>query len=166
GAVDFVPELTDGLTKRYFIKGRPGSGKSTMLKKIASAAQEKGFDTEIYHCGFDPNSLDMVIVRELGFAIFDSTAPHEYFPEKPSDEIVDMYPGVIKEGTDEDYAKEIADIAGRYKNKMAEGTAYLTREKELHDELERIYVQAMDFDKVKEIQQKIKKEINQLLEQL
>ena len=34
------------------------------------------FDVEIYHCGFDPHSLDMVIVREVGIAIFDSTSPH------------------------------------------------------------------------------------------
>ena len=40
-----------------------------MLKKLAKVAEEKGFDVEVYHCGFDPNSLDMVIVRELGFAI-------------------------------------------------------------------------------------------------
>ena len=45
-----------------------------MLKKLAEAAEEKGFEVEVYHCGFDPNSLDMVIVRELGFAIL--IAPH------------------------------------------------------------------------------------------
>ena len=45
-----------------------------MLKKLAKAAEEKGFEVEVYHCGFDPNSLDMVIVRELGFAIL--IAPH------------------------------------------------------------------------------------------
>lgn len=66
GAVDFIQNLTEDVAKRYFIKGRPGSGKSTMLKKIASSAEEKGFDVEIYHCGFDPNSLDMVVLRELG----------------------------------------------------------------------------------------------------
>ena len=32
GAVDFVPNLTEGLPHRYFIKGPPGPGKSTMLK--------------------------------------------------------------------------------------------------------------------------------------
>ncbi|MGQ0517369.1 hypothetical protein ACT453_45340, partial [Bacillus sp. D-CC] len=55
GAVDFVPNLTEGLPHRYFIKGRPGSGKSTMLKKLAKEAEEKGFEVEVYHCGFDPN---------------------------------------------------------------------------------------------------------------
>ena len=69
-----------------------------MLKKLAKAAEEKGFEVEVYHCGFDPNSLDMVIVRELGFAIFDSTAPHEYFPSREGDEIIDMYALIVTRG--------------------------------------------------------------------
>ena len=43
----------------------------------------------------------MVIVRELGFAIFDSTAPHEYFPSREGDEIIDMYALIVTPGTDE-----------------------------------------------------------------
>jgi len=123
GAVDYVPNLTETVEKRYFIKGRPGSGKSTMLKKLAAEAHSRGFDVEVYHCGFDPHSLDMVIVRELGFAIFDSTAPHEYFPERETDEIIDMYSELIAPGTDEKYAGEIADVSARYKAKMGEAMA-------------------------------------------
>ncbi|MDV2687428.1 hypothetical protein RYX56_24080, partial [Alkalihalophilus lindianensis] len=42
GAVDFIPNLTEEIPKRYFLKGRPGSGKSTMLRKLAAAAVERG----------------------------------------------------------------------------------------------------------------------------
>ncbi|WP_442597066.1 PRK06851 family protein [Neobacillus sp. D3-1R] len=164
GAVDYVPNLTEDVAKRYFIKGRPGSGKSTMLKKLATAAEERGFDVEVYHCGFDPNSLDMVIVREIGFAIFDSTAPHEYFPSNSSDEIIDMYESLIAPGTDDIFAEDLADIAKRYKDKMTEATSFLTNAKALHDDLEEIYINAMDFGKVEEIQQKIQNEILKLAE--
>ena len=129
GAVDHVPNLTEGIRKRYFLKGRPGSGKSTLLKKLASAAENRGFDVEIYHCGFDPNSLDMVILRELGITIFDSTAPHEYFPTREGDEIIDLYQVAILPGTDEIYSEQIKDISTRYRNKMNEGTAHLASAK-------------------------------------
>jgi hypothetical protein len=162
GAVDFVPNLTEGLTKRYFIKGRPGSGKSTMLKKLAAAAMERGFDVEVYHCGFDPNSLDMVIVRELGFAIFDSTAPHEYFPELESDEILDMYSRCIKPGTDEAHEAHLKEITQRYSAKMKEAISHLAEAKALHDELEEIYVDAMDFTIVNRMRLKIQQEIADL----
>jgi hypothetical protein len=162
GAVDFVPNLTEDVAKRYFIKGRPGSGKSTMLKKLAAAAEARGIDIEVYHCGFDPNSLDMVIFRELGIAIFDSTAPHEYFPSRAGDEIIDMYELIIAPGTDEIYADQIAPIAESYKKNMNKAISFLAKAKELHDELEAIYVSAMDFSVVENIQQKIAEEIRSL----
>jgi energy-coupling factor transporter ATP-binding protein EcfA2 len=150
GAVDFVPNLTEGL-KRYFVKGRAGSGKSTMLKKLAAAGIERGYDVEMYHCGFDPNSLDMVIVRELGFAVFDSTAPHEYFPERPDDEIIDMYASCIKPGTDEAHAETIGEIKQRYSAKMKQSIQQLTHVKSLHDELKDIYAKSIDFRIVDQI---------------
>lgn len=162
GAVDFVPNLTEEISKRYFIKGRPGSGKSTLLKKLAVAAEERGVDAEVYHCGFDPHSLDMVIFRELGIAIFDSTAPHEYFPSRDGDEIIDMYEILIEPGTDDIYAEIIERIQTRYKNKMTEATSYLARAKTLHDDLESIYVAAMDFSIVNQIQESISEEIRDL----
>ncbi len=159
GAKDFVPNLTEGLTHRYFIKGRPGSGKSTMLKKLAKASEEKGFDVEVYHCGFDPYSLDMIICRELGFAIFDSTAPHEYFPEREGDSIVDMYDITIRNGTDERYEKEIALVKERYTDAMQEAIGKLAEAKSWHGKLEEIYVKAMDYRVVDEWTKKIQAEI-------
>ncbi|GAA0340354.1 PRK06851 family protein [Bacillus carboniphilus] len=159
GAVDFVPNLTGDLPKRLFIKGRAGTGKSTLLKKLAAAAEEKGLDVEVYHCGFDPHSLDMLIFREIGIAIFDSTAPHEYFPERTGDEIIDMYEKLVTPGTDEKYAEEIGLIAEQYKNKMQEGTSFLAQAKNFHDQLEDIYIQAMDFTVVDRIKEQLIGEI-------
>lgn len=163
GAVDFIQNLTEDIDKRYFIKGRAGSGKSTMLKKIAAAGEAKGFDVEVYHCGFDPNSLDMVIIREKGIAIFDSTAPHEYFPDRDSDEIVDMYARCITPGTDEKFALEIDQATKPYKDKMKEAISYLANVKVLRDELESYYMNAMDFSIVEEKKQTILKEIEEIM---
>ncbi|MEH6948959.1 PRK06851 family protein [Bacillus sp. JJ634] len=159
GAVDYVPNLTEGLPKRYFLKGRPGSGKSTLLKKLATTAENRGFDVEIYHCGFDPNSLDMVIVRELGMAIFDSTAPHEYFPSREGDEIIDLYKVAILPGTDEIYSDQIKDVSARYRAKMNDGTASLAEAKKLHDEIEKIYQRAIDFTIIDDIQKDMETDI-------
>ncbi|MNZ65231.1 hypothetical protein D3C78_834180 [compost metagenome] len=144
GAVDFIPSLTDGLQHRVFVKGRPGSGKSTLFKKLAASAIENGIDTEIYHCGFDSNSLDMLIFRGLSLAIFDSTAPHEHDPSRDGDVILDVYDLAITEGTDEKYAEEIAIVKERYSQSMRESISYLAQVKELRDELKAIYTEAAD----------------------
>jgi hypothetical protein len=162
GAVDFIHNLTANIPKRYFIKGRPGTGKSTMLKKIAAKAERAGFDVEIYHCGFDPNSLDMVAIRELGIVIFDSTDPHEYFPDRDNDEIIDVYKIAVAAGTDEKYAAQITEITQRYSAKMKDATSYLARAKSLHDDLEKFYVAAMDFAMVEELQEEIDSEISRM----
>lgn len=127
GAVDYVENLTENIKKRYFIKGRPGTGKSTFMKKIVKEAGKRGFDTECYHCSFDPKSLDMVIIRELSLCIFDSTAPHEHFPEKESDEIVDFYEIASKRNIDREYKGEISSIAARYKGKINSATECIAR---------------------------------------
>lgn len=155
GAVDFVPNLTDGLAHRYLIKGRPGSGKSTMLKKLVTAVTDRGFDVEVYHCGFDPNSLDMVIVRELGFAIFDSTKPHEYFPEREGDEIIDMYEKCISPGTDERHADRIDELQSGYQAAMKRSIALLADAHKLHLELEGYYQRAMDWQIVDQLQERL-----------
>lgn len=166
GPVDFIQNLTEDIEHRYFIKGRPGSGKSTMLKKIAAAAENLGYDVEIYHCGFDPRSLDMVILREIGIAIFDSTAPHEHFPDRKTDKIIDMYRRAIKEGTDEKYAAEISEIQERYSDKMAEATSFLAKAKQLREGLEDIYKEAMDFSVVEKKCEEIRSEIKKIEEML
>ncbi|OMC98999.1 PRK06851 family protein [Paenibacillus sp. FSL R5-0636] len=163
GAVDFVPNLTAGL-KRYLVKGRAGSGKSTLLKKLAAEGIKRGVNVEIYHCGFDPNSLDMIIVRELGFAIFDSTAPHEYFPDRATDEIVDMYSRCIQPGTDEAFAEAIAGIKERYSSTMKRSIQHLTDAKVFLDELKTIYAAATDFDHVDQIKSQIQQEISGIVE--
>jgi hypothetical protein len=125
GALDHIPNLTAGLNSRIFIKGRAGSGKSTLLKHLAAEAEKKGYDTDVFHCGFDPGSVDMLIFPELGTAIFDSTLPHEYFPERAGDEILDLYELLIVPGTDERYKEELAEVKSRYTAKMKEATASL-----------------------------------------
>jgi ABC-type ATPase involved in cell division len=155
GPVDYIQNLTSPIEKRYFIKGRPGSGKSTMLKKIAAEAEQRGFDVEVYHCGFDPNSIDMVMIPERSVAIFDSTAPHEYFPDRETDEIVDMYERTIVAGTDERYAGELLEIKNRYSQKMREATEFLAKTKILRDEVVSLYQHVFDYSKTEKIKQDI-----------
>lgn len=162
GPVDFVENITAGLKQRFFLKGRAGTGKSTLLRRVVATAEKKGYDFEIYHCGFDPESLDMVLVRELGWAVFDSTSPHEYFPERAGDEVIDMYELTVAPSTDELFAEEIAQIERRYREQMNAGKTYLAEAKQLQTELEGIYKIAIDPERLKEIYVDIHGEIKLL----
>lgn len=144
GVVDYVDLLTEHLEKRYLIKGRAGSGKSTLLRKIVSEAEKLNYSLEVYHCGFDPKSLDMVIIRELGIAIFDSTSPHKYEPSRHGDQIVDLYETTISPGTDEKYQTPIFQLTRSYKIEIEEGIAKLDKALELTRKIEAINQKSLD----------------------
>lgn len=139
GNLDHIPQVTAGLDCRIFIKGRPGTGKSTLLKKVCAAALRRGCDVEIYHCALDTDSLDLIAVRELGFCLLDSTPPHEYFPAREGDEILDMYARCVVPGTDEAHAGELNKLEGEYKALVQTATGHL---KEALEALNRLYESA------------------------
>lgn len=73
----FAPEPNDLL---HIIKGGPGTGKSTFMKRIGEAAEERGFDVEYILCSGDPDSLDGVYLPQLHTAWVDGTSPHVIEP--------------------------------------------------------------------------------------
>ncbi len=65
----------------HIIKGGPGTGKSSLMRRIAAAARSAGLGVEYILCSGDPDSLDAVYIPELGAAWADGTAPHALEPE-------------------------------------------------------------------------------------
>ena len=69
--------------RAYIIKGGPGTGKSTLMKKVCAQAESRGLTTEKVYCSSDPDSLDGFIIPELGVSIADGTSPHTLEPKFP-----------------------------------------------------------------------------------
>ncbi|MGI5978586.1 MAG: hypothetical protein ACOX66_03700 [Oscillospiraceae bacterium] len=71
----------------WILKGGPGCGKSSFMKRIGAAAEKAGYDVEYVICSGDPSSLDGVYIPELHTAYMDGTAPHvadAHFPAADS----------------------------------------------------------------------------------
>lgn len=69
--------------KCFLLKGGPGTGKSTLLKRIAAELKERGLSTELIYCTADTDSLDAVITSDGRFAVLDATLPHAVEPKYP-----------------------------------------------------------------------------------
>lgn len=65
----------------YFIKGGPGCGKSSFMRRIAEKAEKAGLSCEYIVCSADPDSLDGVYFPETATGILDATAPHATEPQ-------------------------------------------------------------------------------------
>lgn len=73
----------------YILKGGPGCGKSTLMRRVGTLAEEKGEQVEYIHCSGDPDSLDGIVLHGANTAIVDGTSPHVVEPKYPG--VVDNY---------------------------------------------------------------------------
>lgn len=67
----------------FILKGGPGSGKSSLMKRVAKTAKDKGHSIELIPCASDPLSLDAFIDKTAMFAMVDGTSPHVEDPVLP-----------------------------------------------------------------------------------
>ncbi|HHW41108.1 MAG TPA: ATPase [Syntrophomonadaceae bacterium] len=77
GFYSFYDNIIEPDAKRIFvIKGGPGTGKSTFMRRIGEDLRDRGYDIELHCCSSDNDSLDAVVAPALGVALIDGTAPH------------------------------------------------------------------------------------------
>lgn len=78
GFVSLYDELIDEsqASAVYILKGGPGCGKSTLMKKVGEEMEKGGYYVEYILCSGDPDSLDGILIPEKAVAIMDGTAPH------------------------------------------------------------------------------------------
>lgn len=70
----------------YILKGGPGTGKSSIMKKIAGEF-ESAQDVTMFYCSSDPDSLDAIVLNSSKVIIVDGTPPHVFEP---------LFPGVCQ----------------------------------------------------------------------
>jgi len=133
--------------RRFFIlKGMPGGGKSSLMKKIGEYVIDKGYNVEFHHCPSDPESLDSILIRELGVAIADGTAPHVMDPIYPGlkEKIVDLTQFIDGENLKENEDKI---IKAKKDNKKAyyRAFSYLGAAKNIYELIVKTNSSGVDF---------------------
>ncbi len=80
-----------GMSGIFILKGGPGTGKSTLMRKILEFFSKKEYRCDAIFCSSDISSLDGVII-DGRVAVIDGTAPHETDTKLPGalDEIINL----------------------------------------------------------------------------
>lgn len=153
--------------KAVLIKGGAGTGKSTLMKKIAASAEreDKGL-VEYIHCSSDPNSLDAVIFRNGKNCIIDGTSPHITDPKWPGavDMIVNMG-DYWNEAILKKFKYKIIEIDKRKKKICGEVYRYIEASSDACSDIRTICEQFIKYDKMNLYVDKIKETFPELNEE-
>ncbi|SHI89974.1 hypothetical protein [Lutispora thermophila] len=146
GFHSFYDYVVPGIPNRLFIlKGGPGTGKSTFLRKIASEFADMGYDVELHHCSSDNDSLDGIRIVPFNIAVMDGTAPHTTDPKYPAvvDEIINLGDYWHKEKIEKNRTS-IISIGKELKKLYTSSYRFLNAAKEVQDDMEALI--GDDFD--------------------
>ena len=80
------------LRRKLILKGGPGVGKSTFMRRVHAALCSGSTPSTLYFCSGDPDSLDAFAMEDKGLLILDGTAPHIVDPQIPGarDSIINL----------------------------------------------------------------------------
>ena len=159
-----VPEW-ERLTRYFMIKGGPGVGKSTLMKRVAAKAEEAGEEVERFYCSGDPDSLDAVRLVKRGIVFADATSPHAMDPCFPGavEEIVNLGEQIDRNRIIR-YREEVEALTKKNKESYRRGYAFLKAAKALEEERYREIAGCADKGKIakqaREIEERIGKDEN------
>lgn len=129
----------------YIIKGGPGTGKSSLMRKIADEIEARDIECERIFCSSDPNSLDGVIFPSLRVSICDGTSPHTLDPDYPgaTGEIVNLGECWDKKALYENRQK-IIELTDKNKECHRRSRKFIESAFSIFSDGERIYADALD----------------------
>ncbi len=143
--------------KIFCIKGGPGSGKSTMMKRIGEYFAARNEKVDFLWCSSDPASLDGILLRNRGIAIVDGTAPHIVDPENPGavDVIVNMGEYWDEKGIREN-KDEIMECNQRIKTLFDYAYGYLRCAGQQYSFMSEIIDKRITYEEIRECQNQIR----------
>ena len=152
GFVSFFDDVIKQSERVYIIKGGPGSGKSTFIKRIGEDLLSMGMNVDFIYSPEDKNSIEGIYVKDIRVATINGTYPHSIDP---------VYPGAIERILDFgnfwdiDYLRlhgsAIKQLTDEIQKEYQIFFKHMNNAKLIHDRWEKEYLLGMDFSKADDI---------------
>ena len=151
GVVSFASTVLDGC-KVYGLKGEGGAGTELFLRKMRDAVHGQGMNTDSFPCPFDPDKLEYLLAPEMKTAFAVTGMRGGY--EGPVDEMIDLggcYDGELLKAAKNGLERN----QGLFNRLLDEAVAFMKESRTMHSGIEKIYIDAMRFDEIDEMTEKI-----------
>lgn len=142
GPVNELHSIIASYKNIIVLKGEPGTGKSSVVERVAAYGIERGFDIEAFHCPLDPKRTEHLVIKELNQAIITSQAPHIFNAEDAIVINLDDYLDKHKRAVSGDILQKNYEL---FEGLLDQVFVQLRLAKAIHERLEEYYAKAMDF---------------------
>lgn len=142
------------------IKGGPGTGKSSLMKRVGNFFSDKGYEIEFHHCSSDNNSIDGMVIKELNVALLDGTSPHMVDPITPGaiDEILNMGECWNEDGF-KDYRDKILSTKKEISTNFNRAYRFLASAKNVYEDWLNFNQQALNLNSINLLKENLKNTI-------
>ncbi|MGB4368778.1 MAG: hypothetical protein WBI74_06005 [Caldicoprobacterales bacterium] len=165
GIYNYTDSLMDPTYKVYAFSGMPGSGVHKAVGRIAQEAQELGLSTQQYHSPIDVNELDMVIIPSLKCVVVNVSqvlSKNNSYCDNKKIEAHINFDNCLDYRTIREYSRDIEEAKKRFYHLIDRVIDFISRAKAIHGQVEKYYVDAMDFERVNAKRQQVLEEIMEL----
>ena len=152
----FLSDTVRSLACRVIgIEDEYGAVSSLLIDGIGEFAVKRGYDVFFCYCPMSPKGeCEHIIIPEAGLALISIRSAHK--TNIQCDRLIHVR-RFLYEGTEE-YRKRLSFNRKLQNELINEAIICLRKAKEVHDNLEKIYVEAMDFDSLGKVAQKLSNE--------
>jgi len=166
GIVTKAESLVENSFTVTAVKGSPGGGCQDLFKDVERIINLSGVFAEIYHCPFDPQNIDIIIIPENNSMLIDLSANivdyEKILPVHKLKRFLD-FDQFLEQSVLDPYAKVVASARERFTAGIQESIAMINAAKKYHDELENYYIPAMNFEAMDQLR---KETVERLLKDL
>lgn len=153
GFKNYLATLVTPLSRIFMVSGAAGSGKATLIAKIAEQGIARGYNCEAYYCPFDPQKMEHLLIPDLGVAVTTAVEPHRVEVEPEKAIRVDMNE-CLDDGTLQRLEMERLENQERIGSLFGKAFYCLHEAKAAHDLMETYYIPNMDFAAISDLREK------------
>lgn len=161
GVESRVESLFDEDYSIFALTGSPGSGIQELLKHVAYMLKLHQYYGEIYHNPFEPQEIDLILLPEKKAALINLSTCIINYGKRISAKhkrLLDLDEFADKSIIDP-HARRIFYAHKRFDESLQGAVEFLRKAKQYHDELESLYIPAMDFPSLESTRQKLQQEL-------